>query len=90
VLLGHLERHRRYPRQAERLRHQGIAHVRLTVDHTGDVSNPRIVRSSGHAALDLETLATVRRANPVPPPPTELAPFPLEVVVPVEFFIREY
>jgi periplasmic protein TonB len=88
VLLGHLERHRRYPRQAERLRQEGTAYVRFTVDQRGHVANAAIHRSSGNPLLDEATLDTLRRASPVPPPPSELAPYPVDVMVPVEFYIR--
>jgi len=35
LLLGHLERHRRYPHSAERLRQQGVAYVRFAVGPAG-------------------------------------------------------
>jgi len=88
LLLGHLQRHRRYPRNAQRLRQQGVAHVRFSVDRQGRVGNPRIGRSSGHPLLDEETLATLLRASPVPPPPPEIRGDPVEVNIPVSFFIR--
>ncbi len=88
LLLGHLEQYRRYPRQAERLRQQGVAYVRFSVDRQGNASNIRLGQSSGHPLLDEETLATVRRGSPLPPPPAEVAGDPVEVMVPVTFFIR--
>jgi protein TonB len=36
-LLGHLQKHRRYPRQAERLRQQGVVYVRFAVARDGAV-----------------------------------------------------
>jgi len=88
LLLGHLEKYRRYPRNAQRLRQQGVTQVRFSVDRQGRVSNPRIGRSSGHHLLDEETLATLQRASPLPPPPPEIRGDPVEVMVPVSFFIR--
>ncbi len=88
VLLGHLQQHRRYPRQSERLRQQGVAYVRFAVARDGRVSAPRIERSSGFALLDQETLDTVQRASPVPAPPADVAGDPVEVMVPVAFFLR--
>lgn len=88
LLLGHLEQHRRYPRQAERLRQQGVAYVRFSVDRQGHASNIRLGTSSGHALLDAETLDTVRRGNPMPPPPADLPGDPVEVMVPVAFSLR--
>lgn len=88
LLLGHLEQHRRYPRGAERLRQQGVAYVRFAVDRQGNARNIRIGQSSGHPLLDAETLDTVRRGSPVPAPPPEIGGDPVEVMVPVAFFIR--
>lgn len=88
LLLGHLEQHRRYPRQAERMRQQGVAYVRFSVDRQGAVSAIRIGRSSGHPLLDEATIATVQRGNPVPPPPAAIGGDPVEVMVPVEFFLH--
>lgn len=87
-LLGHLEKYRRYPRLAERLRQQGVAYVRFSVDRQGKVSNARIGRSSGHDSLDEATLETLARATPVPVPPADVVGDPVEVMVPVEFFIN--
>ncbi|UZW58450.1 energy transducer TonB [Lysobacter enzymogenes] len=88
LLLGHLEKFRRYPRQAQRLNQQGVAYVRFAVDRGGAVSQIRIGRSSGYPALDAGTLETVRLAAPVPAPPAQIQDDPVEVMVPVAFFIR--
>ena len=88
LLLGHLQQHRRYPRQSERLRQQGVAYVRFAVSRDGRVSAARIERGSGYALLDQETLDTVARASPVPVPPAEVAGDPVQVMVPVSFFLR--
>jgi len=85
LLLGHLAKYRRYPPRAERSRQQGIAYIRFTVDRKGDVLRAQLERSSGHALLDQEALATMQRASPVPPPPTAIPGDPVEVVVPVVF-----
>jgi protein TonB len=87
-LLGHLQKHRHYPRQAERLRQQGVVYVRFAVARDGVVSAVVLGRSSGFALLDQETLDTVQRASPLPAPPAEMAGDPVEVMVPVSFFLR--
>ena len=87
-LLGHLQKHRHYPRQAERLRQQGVVYVRFAVARDGAVSGLKLGRSSGFALLDQETLDTVQRASPVPAPPAEVAGDPVDVMVPVSFFLR--
>ncbi|SDY81581.1 protein TonB [Lysobacter sp. yr284] len=86
LLLGHLERFKRYPRQARRLHQQGVAQLRMSVAGDGRVRAARIEASSGYPGLDEEALAVAQRAGPVPAPPAELGD-PVEVVVPVDFYI---
>lgn len=69
LLMGHLERHKRYPSGARSRSESGVAYVRFTVDERGNVSSASLARSAGFAGLDQEVLALVRRASPVPPPP---------------------
>jgi protein TonB len=84
-LLGRLEKYRRYPRAAQRRHHEGIVLVRFTVDRQGQVLDVQLARSSGHESLDNETLATVRRATPLPPPPDEIPGEQVTVSTPVVF-----
>ncbi|MBB4842950.1 TonB family protein [Paucibacter oligotrophus] len=85
-VLARLENFRSYPPGARARREQGVAHVQLRVDRQGRVLSARLQRSSGHGELDQAALATVRRAQPLPPIPADL-PQELELLVPVEFFI---
>ncbi len=88
LLVAHLERHKRYPRAARLHRQQGVAYVRFTIDRTGNVLSRRLERSSGHAALDEETVELLQRASPLPAPPPEIARDRMEMVVPVQFNLR--
>lgn len=82
-----LERQKRYPRQAQRLRQEGVVRVRFTVERSGAVTSARIERSSGHALLDQAALDLLNRASPLPPLPPELGPR-LELVVPIAYRLR--
>lgn len=82
-----LERAKRYPSDAKSRGEQGIAVVAFSVDRAGRVLSSRIARSSGHAALDQETLATVARAS-LPPAPSEHAGARFSFSVPIRFNIR--
>lgn len=86
-LLAHLEKYRGYPRQARRRGWQGAVHLRFLVDRQGRVSGAAVALGSGRTLLDDEALATLTRAAPLPPPPASLPGDPLEVVVPVSFFL---
>ncbi|MBP2297615.1 energy transducer TonB [Azospirillum picis] len=87
-VLGHLERHKRYPRAAQARRQEGVAQVRFTIDREGKVLSVQLDRSSGSSLLDEETVEMVRRASPLPAPPEEMAQDRIELVVPVQFFLK--
>lgn len=86
-LLAHLEKHRRYPAASRARRDQGVAHVRFRMNRAGRVLDTTLIRSSGIPELDRAALSTIRRAQPLPPIP-DGRPDPLDLSVPVEFFLR--
>jgi periplasmic protein TonB len=88
ALVAHIERFKRYPAEARAHREHGIAEVAFTIDRDGWVHASRIVRSSGSAELDAETLAMLSRAQPMPHPPAQLSSSELSFVVPVRFNIK--
>jgi protein TonB len=81
-----LEHNKRYPSEARARGEQGVTRLVFSVDGQGHLLTSRIVKSSGSAALDAETLALVQRAQPFPPPPPELAGS--ELTVPFSYNIR--
>jgi periplasmic protein TonB len=83
-----LQRHKGYPAAAQARGETGTATVGFTIDRQGRLVSAHIVRSSQHASLDTETLATVHRALPFPPPPANLPGQTFDFVVPVQFNIR--
>jgi len=88
VLLGHLEHHKRYPREARRKRQEAVVYVRITINRDGSVVDYRLTKPSPYSTLNQETLALIARAQPLPPPPPEVSGDTVEFVVPVEFFLR--
>jgi len=87
-ILAVIERNKRYPAQAEARGQQGVARVFFSLDRQGQVVGSRLVSSSGVAALDEEALALLRRAQPFPKPPPELAGDRVDLVLPLRFNIR--
>jgi periplasmic protein TonB len=83
-----LERNKRYPPDARAKRHEGVIQVAFSVDRKGHLVASRIVRGSGHSSLDQETLHLLRRAQPFPPPPEELAGDRVDLIVPIRFDLR--
>jgi periplasmic protein TonB len=78
-----LERHKHYPPQAHG--EQGVATLAFTVDRSGRLLSSRIIRSAGSAILDADALALIKRAQPFPSPPPEIADASLTVRVPIRY-----
>lgn len=87
LLLAHLEKYRRYPAAARGRREEGVAYVIFRMNRAGTVLSAAILRSSRSALLDHAALETLRRAQPLPAVP-ENKPDPLELSVPIEFFMQ--
>jgi protein TonB len=87
-LAGHLQRYKQYPAGSKAAGEQGVAMLSFTVGRGGQLLASRLARSSGSAALDAETLAMVRRAQPLPAFPPEMTQASLSFTVPVRFSLR--
>ncbi len=87
LLLAHLEQYKRYPRTAQTRRQQGMPYIRFVMDREGRVLSAALEKASGFALLDAEALAVLERAQPLPALPDQLGEV-LEIVVPIEFFLR--
>lgn len=88
LLLGRLEKYKRYPAQAQATQQQGTAQLTFTMNRKGHVLSARLAASSGHALLDEETLALVHRAEPLPTPPDSVLGEQITLTVPVEFELK--
>ena len=82
-LMLHLNRNKRYPADARRK--SGETRISFTLDRLGHVVSASVKTGSGEAAFDEAALAMMRRADPVPPPPPEIADETLTFDVPVIF-----
>ncbi len=69
IVLGLLERAKLYPETARQRGAKGIATVGFALDESGRIASVSLLRSSGEADLDAESVAVVDRAAPFPPPP---------------------
>jgi periplasmic protein TonB len=87
MLEAHLLRYRHYPLDAQRDHVQGIVYLHFVIDDAGHVLDSFIAQSSGSASLDSEALASVERAQPLPPVPSGW-PQQLEVTLPVSFSLN--
>jgi periplasmic protein TonB len=81
-----LERNKRYPAEAQARQEHGVSRLAFTLNRQGHVTSAHIAGSSGSAALDAETLALVRRVQPFPPPPPEVAGTQISLVVAMRYY----
>lgn len=87
-LAAHIEHFKRYPAAARARGDSGVATVAFTIDREGRLLHSSLVKSSGSAALDQETLAMLARAQPLPRPPDQLGDDELTFEMPVRFNVR--
>jgi periplasmic protein TonB len=88
ALRAHLARFKRYPMLAQRRGEEGTAMVRFTMNRAGTVLSVMVVRGTGHSALDHEAQQWIERAQPLPPPPSDVAGDRIELVIPLKFELR--
>ncbi|WP_156170594.1 energy transducer TonB [Luteimonas sp. FCS-9] len=86
-VMARLASYRRYPVAARARGEEGVAIVRLRMDRAGRVLSAVLARSSGSPRLDAAAIETFHRAAPLPSVPDDL-PAPVEIAVPVEFFMH--
>lgn len=87
ILLAWLERHKDYPRVAQKRRQQGVVLLYIVLDRGGRVIEAHIQESSGYRLLDDAALAMLKRAQPLPPIPDDIQEERFRFVVPVQFFM---
>lgn len=85
-----LNKRKRYPRRAAYRGDEGTVLVVFVVNRHGEVLSHRLERSSGNRLLDKEALALIKRAQPLPVFPDELAEVKdtITVLVTIPFQLR--
>lgn len=84
-LRASIERQKRYPRNAQRNRQEGVVTVAFTVSATGNISNIRVQESSGYNILDQAGVNAVERVGRTDPHPSGQQ---INTSVPIRFEIR--
>lgn len=88
LLVAWLEKHKKYPRQAKRLRIEGEAIVRILIDRGGKTQQVSLEQGTGNRMLDKAVLVMAQRADPFPPMPEHDPRQKLEFMVPVAFLLH--
>lgn len=89
MLSALLEGKKHYPWRAMRRGNEGVAYLQFSVARSGKIMAYSIRRSSGYSLLDEEVERMIRSADPLPPIPPEISKDPLDIIVPVEFFLKK-
>lgn len=82
---AHLARRIVRPRSGQRV---GRVLVRFTIDPSGQVLSREVAESSGIKGIDEAALASIDRASPFPPVPSDIASGPLERTVPFRYRVE--
>ncbi len=69
IVFGMLELAKQFPADARARGARGAATIYFELDDAGGVKSVKLLKSSGDAELDVESLALVERAAPFPKPP---------------------
>ena len=88
LLVAWLEKHKKYPGRARRLRIEGEGMLRILIDRTGQTQQVNLAQRTGNRLLDKAALEMAQRANPFPPMPDNDPRGKLEFMVPVAFMLR--
>jgi protein TonB len=83
LLVAQIERHKQFSGTD-----RGIAQIAFTVDRSGGVHHARVAASSGSSVLDRDAIAWLERAQPLPPPPAEVAGAMIPITVPLRYNYR--
>lgn len=83
-LFSHIARHKYYPQEARKRGDKGEVVVAFALDPQGGVASARILKSSGSKALDDAALDVMRKASPVPQPPSGA----IELALPLRFSLK--
>jgi periplasmic protein TonB len=86
-LSGYIKLHMRYPKvQKDKA---AIVTVSLVINRQGKVLSAGIFQSSGDPVFDGAAISTIRRSDPLPPPPSELTDEQFSYVLPMSFTDRK-
>jgi periplasmic protein TonB len=85
LLSREFAKHKQYPKIAQMRGWQGEVDLLLELDPHGSLIAIKILKSSGHEALDNQAIEMAHKSAPFPVPPESLRTKNFEVTVPVSF-----
>jgi len=88
-LMDIARRYKRYPRIAQDNNWEGRVELRIAFADSGAISSLTVKKGTGHAALDEEAQAMIRRAQAQATVPPALRGKAFTLEIPVDFFLRD-
>ena len=88
LLVAWLEKFKKYPLRAKRLRIEGEGRLLIRIDRSGQTMHVSLAERTGSRLLDKAALEMVKRANPFPSMAQNDPRLSLEFIVPVAFLLR--
>ena len=76
-----------YPEKAYELKEEGTAVVRFSIKEDGKLADSRIIISSGHESLDIESFQVVKSAAPFAPLPKKFNLTKLNIVARFQYIL---
>ena len=70
-VIAAVKKHKSYPNNARRMKHQGVVEVRFLLKTDGNIDELKVTKSSGFESLDNGALENVKRASSEFPKPKE-------------------
>lgn len=89
-LAAALAQNKRYPRASRRRNEEGVVTLAFTAYSNGDVSDAKIVKSSGYRRLDKAVLVMLKRSVPLPTFSADMSEKELKITLPVSFKLSDY
>lgn len=73
---------------ARNRREEGLVVLHVTIQRDGHIAAMSVEHGSGSDLLDREAIATLKRAEPLPPIPTGVPGTTLDLVFPLRFHLE--
>ena len=83
-VIAAVKKHKSYPNNARRMKHQGVVEVRFLLKTDGSIDELKVTKSSGFESLDNGALENVKKASSEFPKPKEAR----YLRFPIEFTLR--
>lgn len=88
-IVAHLAKFKRYPPSARASRREGTVVMSFSIDRSGNVTRKGVTKGSGSGILDEAALEILRKASPLPPPPSSIDNDEFNLNLPVEYNIKK-